>query len=192
MSTTTAGINLQKGEKVDLTKSNPGLKIVCIGMGWDLKDGKVFDLDAYALLCKDGKLIDPNDGNKSICFFNNLTLPGVSHSGDNRTGAGDGDDETITIEFAKLPAECNEIYIGVNIYNDASANFGQVEKSFCRAYNGEDATKADIIRYDLNEDFGRVNNIIFGKLYQHNGEWKFQALGDPKTGTIADVADTYK
>lgn len=196
MSTETAQtINLSKDQKVDLTKTNPGLKRVSIGMGWDLQDGKVFDLDTFVLLCKQGKMIgDKSDAGKkaSICFFNNLSIPGVTHSGDNLTGAGDGDDETITINFSELPAECDEVYVGVNIYNQPNANFGQVKNSFCRAYDADDPSKTSIVRYDLSEDHGTSNGLIFGKLYKHNGEWKFQALGETRNGDIFQIADTYR
>jgi tellurium resistance protein TerD len=192
MSTTTAPtLNLSKDQKVDLTKTNPGLKKVAMGLGWDLQDGKTFDLDSFAFLCKDGKAIDA-DPNKCVCYFRNLTLPGCVHSGDNLTGAGDGDDETITVEFAALPADCNEVYIGVNIYNQPNANFGMVKNAFCRAYNAEDAAKASIIRYDLSEDHGSTNAIIFGKLYKHGEEWKFQALGEQKSGDINQLLQNYR
>jgi tellurium resistance protein TerD len=188
-------LSLSKDQKVDLTKTNPGLKKVAVGMGWDLQDGKVFDLDAFVLLLKDGKMLGANDdaGKKaSICFFNNKTLPGVQHSGDNLTGAGDGDDETITIDFAALPADCNEVVLAVNIYNQPTANFGQVKNAFCRVYNAEDAAKTSIIRYDMSEDHGSANALVFGRLYKHNEEWKFEAQGKPLSGSVFEVADTYR
>ena len=195
MDTTTATVTLSKDQKVDLTKTNPGLAKVCMGMGWDLQDGKVFDLDAFAFLAKGGKPLYGADdaGRKAgICFFNNLKIAGIDHSGDNRTGAGDGDDETITVEFAKLPADCEEVFFGVNIYNQPNANFGQVKNAFCRAYNADDATKASIIKYDMSEDHGTANGLILGKLYKHNGEWKFQAIGEARNGDIFTIVESYR
>lgn len=191
METVTTGLSLTKDQKVDLTKTNPGLKSVGMGLGWDLQEGKTFDLDSFAFLCKQGKMIDA-DLNKCVCYFRNLNLPGVKHSGDNLTGAGDGDDETITVSFAELPAECDEVYLGLNIYNQPSASLGQVKNAFCRAYNAEDPAKASIIRYDLSEDYGSANGIILGKLYKHNNEWKFQALGEVKNGDINQIAANYR
>jgi len=188
----TTGLSLTKDQKVDLTKTNPGLKAVAMGLGWDLQDGKTFDLDSFAFLCKDGKLLDAATPKNCVCYFGNLTLPGVKHSGDNLTGAGDGDDETITVKFDELPTDCNEVYFGMNIYNQPSASLGQVKNAFCRAYNAEDTAKTSIIRYDLSEDYGSANGIIVGKLYKYNDEWKFQALGEVKNGDINQIAANYK
>ena len=191
----TATLTLSKDEKVDLTKTNPGLKKVAMGCGWDLQDGRTFDIDAFAFLAKDGKPLGAADdaGRKAtICYFNNLQVAGVKHSGDNRTGAGDGDDETIVIDFAGLPADCTEVFLGLNIYNQPSANFGQVKNCFARAYDAEDPNKTSIIRYDMSEDYGTANGLILGKLYKHNNEWKFQALGEVRNGDIFTIVDSYR
>lgn len=191
MDTATATLNLSKDQKVDLTKTNPGLKKVSVGLGWDLQDGKTFDLDSFIFLLKDGKALDA-DPKKCVCYFGNKDLSGVHHHGDNLTGAGDGDDETIDVTFANLPPECNEVIVGVNIYNQPNANFGQVKNAFCRIYNAEDTAKTSILKYDLSEDYGTANAVIFGKLYKHNDEWKFQALGEGKSGDINALLAAYK
>lgn len=191
MSTATQTLNLSKDQKVDLTKTNPGLKKVGIGLGWDFAPGKSFDLDSFLFLCKDGKTIDP-DPMKSVIYFGNKQMPGCLHHGDNLTGAGDGDDEVIDVEFDKLPAECNEVIVGINIFNAGTNNFGMVRNAFARIYDAADSSKTSIIKYDLSEDYGTSNAVIFGKLYKHNGEWKFQALGTGATGDINALLTPYK
>jgi len=189
METATAPVqtlNLVKDQKVDLTKVNPTLLAVCIGLGWDTG----FDLDSFAFLLKDGKRLT-TDPKGCVCYFGNLTLPGVKHSGDNLTGAGDGDDETITVTFADLPADCTEVIIGVNIFNAGTRNFGAVKNAFARIYDKADVTKASIVKYDLSEDYSSNNAVIFGKLYKHNGEWKFQALGSGMSGDINQMLAAY-
>jgi len=191
MDTTTATLNLSKDEKVDLTKTHPGLSKVSVGLGWDLQDGKTFDLDSFLFLLKDGKVIDA-DPKKCVVYFGNKDLPGCHHHGDNLTGAGDGDDETIDVTFANLPAECNEVIVGVNIFNAGSNHFGMVKNAFARIYDANDPAKTSIIKYDLSEDYGGKNAVIFGKLYKHNEEWKFQALGTGANGDINGLLAPYK
>lgn len=192
-------LNLQKGQRVDLTKSNPGLKVAAIGLGWDPRDnGHPFDLDAFALALESGKL----KGNlpDNILFFNSPKVDGkpsllsgaLVHSGDNLTGAGAGDDETILVDFAKLPAAITEIVVCVNIYQAASRgnqNFGMVDNAFIRVYDND--TKAEILKYDLTEDFSVANGMVMGKLYLKDGEWRFQAVGEPKNGDINQIAQTF-
>jgi len=191
MSTVTS-INLVKGAKVDLTKTNPSLSKVALGLGWDANkgNGNDFDLDAFALILKGGKLL--NAGEPSLVYFNHLTSAGVTHSGDERTGAASGDDETISIEFSKVPADCDEILLAVNIYDAVARgnqNFGMVSNAYIRAYDA--VTTTEIARYDLSEDYSANNCIIFGKVYRKDGEWKFAALGTGTNGTITDVANAY-
>src|SRR5690349_1531518 len=135
-------LNLSKGEKVDLTKTNPGLNEVNVGLGWDAKDGggNEFDLDAFALLLKAGKLFE---GNKSIIYFGHKEGAGIQHMGDNLTGAGEGDDETIKIHLALLPIEVDEVILAVNIYEAANRNerFGQIKNSFIRIYDATGSQK---------------------------------------------------
>lgn len=171
-------ISLTKGEKIDLSKEAPSLKKACIGLGWDTNQGggAAFDLDASVfMLNAQGKLSEQ----KNFVFFNNLKSPcgSVEHKGDNLTGVGDGDDETISVDLEKVPADVNELVFIVNIYDatNRKQNFGQVKNAFCRIYNEE--TKEEIKRYDLSEDYSAETAVVFCRLYRHNGAWKFEATG---------------
>ena len=181
---------------LDLT--NPGLKIAAVGLGWDVKrgGGDNFDLDAFAMALESGKIKSvPAD----VLFFNSprvsgkptLFAGGLVHSGDNRTGAGDGDDETILVEFTKLPSNITEVMIAVNIYEAVSRrqNFGMVENAFIRIYDFD--TKQELCKYDLTEDYSANTGLVMGKLYLKDGEWKFQAVGEGKNGTIIEIAQSY-
>ena len=179
-------ISLQKGQKVDLTKTNPGLTKILAGLGWDTNKydgGSAFDLDVAAFLTgADGKVI--ND--KNFVFYGNLQDPAaaVTHLGDNLTGEGDGDDEQITIELAKVPAEEEKISFSVTIY-DAQVrkqNFGQVSNAFIRIVNAD--SNEELIRYDLGEDFSIETAVVIAELYRHNGEWKFNAIGSGFEGGL--------
>jgi tellurium resistance protein TerD len=182
---------LVKGEKVDLTKGNPGLKVLMIGLGWDVNAGAggTYDLDAFALLCTGGKC----DSHNNILFFNNKTLPGLTHGGDNLTGQGEGDDEKIIIDLDKIPANFDEVVIGVNIFQakeKGNQNFGQVKNSFIRIV--DNGTQAEMKRFDLNEDYSAFNAVVMGKIYRKDGEWRFQAIGTGINGDIFQIADGYR
>lgn len=183
---TTETLSLQKDQKIDLTKGNSALKVVCVGLGWDVNSGNAaaFDLDAFCALIKEGKL---HDGSKSVIYFRNLTGPGVSHSGDNLTGAGEGDDEMITVKLTDVPVEVTEIQFFVNIYEARarSQRFGSVKNAFIRLFDGE--TKQEIAKYDLTEDFSNFTGVKMGRMYKHNGEWKFEALGVGVNGDINEI-----
>ncbi len=180
-------INLTKGQKVDLTKGNPGLKNVMVGLGWDVNafdSGADFDLDAAAfMLGADGKC--PSD--KEFIFYGNLShsSQAVMHQGDNLTGAGDGDDEQILVDLAKVPANIEKIAFTVTIYEAEARNqnFGQVSNSFIRLVDNSNGT--ELIRYDLGEDFSIETAIVVGELYRNNGEWKFNAIGSGFQGGLA-------
>ena len=172
-------VNLQKGQKVSLSKSAPGLTKVVVGLGWDVNQfdtGGDFDLDAAAFLLGDsGKAASSSD----FVFYGNLkhSSGGVEHLGDNLTGAGDGDDEQIKVDLAKLPPSVTHVAFTATIY-DAEArrqNFGMVNNAFIRIYN--EATGEELLRYDLGEDFSIETAVVFGELYRNNGEWKFNAIG---------------
>lgn len=184
----TVSLDLTKGQRLDITKTNPSLKIAAIGLGWDA--GNNFDLDAFILALKNGKI---ESAPRDVLFFNNKKLfnGGIIHSGDNLTGAGDGDDETMTVDFSKLPSDITEIVICVNIYQAESRrqNFGQVNNAFVRVYDFD--TKAEICKFDLSEDYSAFNAMIMGKLYLKDGEWKFQAIGEGKNGSITEVSESY-
>ena len=165
-------INLSKGQKVDLTKGNPGLKNVMVGLGWDVNafdSGADFDLDAAAfMLGSNGKC--PTE--KEFVFYGNLTHPSgsVQHMGDNLTGEGDGDDEQIKIDLTKVPTDVTKIAFTATIYEPEQRrqNFGQVNNAFIRIYNEE--TGEEMLRYDLGEDFSIETAVVFGELYKNNNE----------------------
>ena len=186
-------INLSKGQKVDLTKGNPGLKNIMVGLGWDVNafdSGVDFDLDAGAfMLGADGKC--PTD--KEFVFYGNLkhASGSVNHMGDNLTGEGDGDDEQIQIDLSKVPANIEKIAFTVTIYDAETRhqNFGQVSNAFIRLV--DEATNAELIRYDLGEDFSIETAVVVGELYRNNGEWKFNAIGSGFQGGLAALCGYY-
>ncbi|MGY0374105.1 TerD family protein [Clostridium sp. JNZ J1-5] len=186
-------INLSKGQKISLTKEAPGLKEAIIGLGWDTKQydgGYDFDLDASAFLVGDnGKVNNDLD----FVFYNNLTDPSgsVTHTGDNRTGEGEGDDEQIIIDFSKVPENISKVAITVTIYDapQRGQNFGQVSNAFVRITNKE--TGEEVLRYDLSEDFSIETALVFCELYRHNGEWKFSAIGSGFQGGLAALCKNY-
>lgn len=186
-------VSLQKGQKVSLTKGNPGLKKVIVGLGWDVNSfdtGGDFDLDTAAFLLTDaGKVSAPTD----FVFFGNLNHPSgsVQHLGDNLTGAGDGDDEQIKIDLSKVPANISKIAFTVTIYEAESRrqNFGQVNNAFIRIYN-EDSGE-ELLRYDLGEDFSIETAVVFGELYKNGDEWKFNAIGSGYQGGLAALCNNY-
>lgn len=186
-------VSLSKGQKVSLTKNNPGLAKVVVGLGWDVNQfdtGGDFDLDASAFLLTDsGKVSDSKD----FVFFGNLTHPSgsVQHMGDNLTGAGDGDDEQIKVDLSKVPANITKIAFTVTIYEPEQRrqNFGQVNNAFIRIYN--EATGEELLRYDLGEDFSIETAAVFGELYKNGGEWKFNAIGSGYQGGLAALCANY-
>ena len=186
-------VSLQKGQKVSLTKDNPGLKKVIVGLGWDVNafdTGGDFDLDAAAFLLGDsGKVADSND----FVFYSNLTHPSgsVVHQGDNLTGVGDGDDEQIKVDLSKVPDNITKIAFTVTIYEaeQRRQNFGQVSNAFIRIYNEE--TGEEMIRYDLGEDFSIETAAVFGELYKNGSEWKFNAIGNGFQGGLAALCANF-
>ena len=186
-------ISLKKGQKVDLTKSNPGLSKILIGLGWDTNKydgGSDFDLDSSVfLLGADSKVTDGGD----FIFFNNLkhASGSVEHLGDNLTGAGDGDDEEIKIDLSKVPANIEKIAFTVTIYeaDERKQNFGQVENAFIRVF--DEQNNKELIRYDLDEDFSVETAVIVGELYRNKGEWKFNAVGSGFEGGLAALGNHF-
>lgn len=178
-------VSLSKGGNVSLSKTDPSMKKVLIGLGWDVRstDGQDFDLDASAfLLAESGKVRADND----FIFYNNLTSSdgSVTHTGDNRTGEGDGDDEALVVDLTQVPADVMKIAITVTIH-DADArrqNFGMVSGAFIRLVNEESQVEA--ARYDLTEDASTETAMIFGELYRHSGDWKFRAVGQGYAGGL--------
>ena len=185
-------VSLTKGGNVSLTKQAPGLSAVRVGLGWDVRTttGDEFDLDASAILCDNtGKVVSDQD----FVFFNNLTSSdgSVQHTGDNLTGEGEGDDETINVNLATVPATVHKIVFPVSIYDAASRgqSFGQVRNAFIRVVNAAD--NAEIARYDLSEDASTEVAMIFGELYRHDTEWKFRAIGQGYTAGLAGIATDF-
>ena len=163
-----------------------------IGLGSDVRatDGNAFDLDGSAFLLKaDGKV----RGDADFVFYNNLkSVEGaVAHSGDNRTGAGDGDDETVTINLAAVPANVERIAICVTIHEaDARRqNFGMVQKAFVRCVNASGNT--EIARFDLSEDGSAETAMVFGEVYRNGGDWKFKAVGQGFKGGLGPLASSF-
>lgn len=187
------GVSLSKGQKVSLTKDNPGLKKVVVGLGWDVNafdTGGDFDLDAAAFLLTDsGKVSRQED----FVYFGNLKDPSgsVEHLGDNLTGAGEGDDEQIKINLSTIPENISKIAFTVTIYEAETRrqNFGQVNNAFIRIYNEESGE--EMLRYDLGEDFSIETAAVFGELYKNNGEWKFNAIGSGYQGGLAALCANY-
>ncbi|MFA9499199.1 TerD family protein [Mannheimia sp. E30BD] len=185
-------VSLSKGGNVSLSKNAPNLTKLVIGLGWDVRatDGAEFDLDGSAfILDSTGKVRSDAD----FIFYNNLkSIDGsVEHTGDNRTGAGDGDDESIIVHLDKLPTTVKKIAITVTIHEAESRkqSFGQVIGAFVRCVDG--TTNQEIARFDLSEDASTETAMIFGEIYRHNGEWKFRAVGQGFTGGLAALARNY-
>ena len=185
-------ISLNKGGNLSLSKTDPSLNQVLIGLGWDARatDGADFDLDASAFLLAAN---DKVRGETDFIFYNQTRSPegSVEHTGDNRTGEGDGDDEAVKINLAKIPTDVQKIAITVTIHDAESRgqNFGQVQNAFIRVVN--DQTNVEIVRFDLNEDYSTETAMIFGELSRHNGEWKFRAVGQGYNGGLRAMCGQY-
>jgi tellurium resistance protein TerD len=186
------GISLSKGGNISLTKSEPGLKRILIGLGWDARatDGKDFDLDASAFLLNGGGKVR---GDHDFIFYNQLKSAegSVEHTGDNRTGAGDGDDESIMVDLTKVPADVDRIAITVTIdeADTRGQNFGMVSNAFIRVVNAE--TNNEVTRYDLSEDASVETAMIFGEVYRHGTDWKFRAVGQGYKGGLGPLASSF-
>lgn len=186
-------VSLKKGQKVDLTKGNPGLRNVLIGLGWDVNafdTGGAFDLDAAAFLLADnGKTTKSED----FIFYGNLKHPSgaVTHMGDNLTGEGDGDDEQIMIDLSCVPENITHIAFSATIYeaDERRQNFGQINNAYIRICDKDKGE--ELLRYDLGEDFSIETAVVFGELYKHSGEWKFNAIGSGYQGGLAALCANY-
>lgn len=184
-------INLEKGAKVDLTKTNPSVKKFKVGLGWNPSESAgTFDVDVSAFIVgANGKRLSDSH----FVFYNNLKSPNdfVVHSGDNRTGDGDGDDETLVIDFSKATPEEKAVLFVVTIHDAAAKNqnFGQIGGSYIRIVDND--TNTEILKYDLNEDYSVETAVLFGKLYEKDGEWKFSAEGVGKKGGLTDYLNEF-
>ena len=184
-------LNLQKNQILDLTKKNPGLEKVILGAGWDIaKNGYDFDLDIAAfLLNSNGKVQNiPQD----VIFFNNMEAPGIVLEGDNRTGAGDGDDERITIDLSQIRSDIAKIVFVVTIHEAQAKRqtFGMVENSYVRLLD-EENNEREICRFNLKENGSTVTSVIFSELYKQNGEWQFKAIGEGKIADLNGILGIY-
>jgi len=181
-------INLQKGQRETINAP----KFV-IGLGWDTNataTGTAFDLDASAFVLGENKKL-VSDGH--LVFYNNLKTPdeAVEHTGDNLTGAGAGDDEQIVIDLSKMDPRAVEVCVVITIHDaeNRRQNFGQVRNSFIRIFDA--ATNADLLKYELDEDFSIETAVEFGRIYKRNNEWKFEAIGSGMKGGLADYLTKY-
>lgn len=185
-------LSLSKGSNISLSKEAPNLTRILVGLGWDprVSDGQQFDLDASAfLLTASGRV----RGDHDFIFYNQLRSQdgSVEHTGDNRTGQGDGDDESIKIDLSRVPVDIAKIVVGVTI-DEADArrqNFGQVGGAFIRIV--DDVTGREITRYDLGEDFSTETAVVFGEVYRYGNEWKFRAVGQGFAGGLGPMARGY-
>ena len=185
-------LSLTKGGNLSLTKEAPGMTKVLVGLGWDARstDGTEFDLDASAFLLKaDGKVRADSD----FIFYNQLkSVDGsVEHTGDNRTGEGDGDDEAIKVDLSKIPADIHKIAFTVTIHEAEARrqSFGQVRNAFIRIVNQDN--NSEVARYDLAEDASTETAMIFAELYRHGSEWKFRAVGQGFNGGLKPLAESF-
>ena len=183
------GVSLTKGGNVSLSKEAPGLTAVVVGLGWDARTttGTDFDLDASAIMLKsDGKVLSDSH----FIFFNNKTSPdgSVEHTGDNMTGEGDGDDESIKVNLANVPADVEKIVFPVSVYEAETRQqgFGQVRNAFIRIVNQADGT--EITRYDLTEDASNETAMVFGEIYRNGSDWKFRAVGQGYASGLTGIA----
>lgn len=183
------GVSLSKGGNVNLSKEAPGLNNILVGLGWDERttSGNEFDLDASALLVKsDGKILS----DEHFIFFNNLKSPegAVTHQGDNLTGEGEGDDEKIRVDLAKVPQTVEKIVFTVTIYDPEKRqqNFGMVRNAFIRIVN--EANGTEIARYDLSEDASTDTAMLFGEVYRAGADWKFRAVGQGYSQGLRGIA----
>jgi tellurium resistance protein terD len=185
-------ISLTKGQNISLSKTDPSLKNVLVGLGWDARstDGQDFDLDASVFMATENAKV-PSDS--YFIFYNQLVSPcgGVEHTGDNLTGDGDGDDESVIVRLDKVESNIKSLFITVTIH-DAEArrqNFGQVSNAFVRIVNND--TGDEIVRFDLSEDYSTETAMVFGEIYRHNGEWKFRAIGQGYAGGLYALCKQY-
>lgn len=185
-------LSLNKGGNISLSKTDPGLKKIHIGLGWDERatSGHDFDLDASVFMLNEtGKV----PGDHGFIFYGQLQSSdgSVVHTGDNLTGEGDGDDEAIKVDLSKVPTDIEKLVVTVTIH-DAEArsqNFGQVANAFIRIENDE--TQAEVVRYDLSEDYSTETAMEFGEIYRHGGEWKFRAVGQGYNGGLMAMCQRY-
>lgn len=184
-------LNLKKNDVLNLTKKEPGLEQVILGAGWDVAEtGNSFDLDISAfLLNANGKVADVQ---QNVIFFNNMQGQGILLEGDNRTGAGDGDDERIQIDLSQISPAVQKIVFVVSIFEAMSKRqtFGMVENSFVRLLDAKNGER-EICRFNLKENSSTATSVIFAELYRNNGEWNFKAIGEGKIADLNGILNLY-
>lgn len=182
-------LNLTKGQTLNLTKTAPSLRKVKLGLGWDVAvAGTNFDLDASAFVLRNGKLVNSSD----VVFYNNPTGQGITYGGDNRTGAGEGDDETISVDLNALPSDVDKIVFVATIYNaqQNQQTFGMVKNSYIRLV--DETSNNEIARYELKENFSTETAVLFGQLEKDSAQsWHFHILGEGKVGDLSALAMLY-
>ncbi len=185
-------ISLQKGSNVNLSREAPSMQKMLIGLGWNARvtDGADFDLDASAfLLTETGKVRSDAD----FIFYNQAQSAdgSVKHTGDNRTGEGEGDDESIIVDLSKVPSDVTKIAICVTIHEGEARrqNFGQVSNAYVRCV--DEGPNKEVARFDLSEDYSVETAMIFGEIYRHSGEWKFKAVGQGFAGGLGPLAKNF-
>ncbi|QDQ29021.1 TerD family protein [Chitinimonas arctica] len=190
-------INLTKGQGINLTKTAPTLSRIRMGLGWDRKSnsGPEFDIDCSVFVCALNGAGEPKLMSDShLIFFNNLSTPNgaVQHKGDNRTGAGEGDDETVLVDLGKIEADAAEISFIVTIHEGAERgqNFGQIQNAYIKLY--DDATGVEVAGYDLDATFSSETAVQFGSLYRKEGQWHFKAVGAGYRLTLGDFVAGYQ
>ena len=184
-------LNLQKNDILDLTKKNQGLKRVILGAGWDVATmGQDFDLDIAAFLLNNNNKVAriPDD----VIFFNNMEGQGIRLEGDNRTGAGEGDDERIQIDLSMIRNDIAKIIFVVTIHNAQlkRQTFGMIENSYVRLLDAENDEK-EVCRFNLKENGSTVTSVIFAELYRDGNEWRFKAIGDGKIADLNGILSLY-
>ena len=183
-------VSLVKGQKVSLSKTAPTLTNLVVGLGWDVKEGMgySYDLDAFVIACRNNRLTNKDD---LVYFMQPVGCKGaVRHGGDNLTGEGDGDDEQIFINLSKLSLKINKLIICVNIFQASKRNqdFGQVKNAYMRLCNDNE----EIFRFNLSNDYSGYRGMIFGEIYRHNNEWKFNPIGEgTKEDSVEAIAKLY-
>ncbi|KXZ20092.1 stress protein [Bacillus nakamurai] len=196
-------ISLEKGQRIDLTKGKAGLSKLLVGLGWDPVSsgggffGKLFggggadiDCDASVLMLEHDKMTD----SKNVIYFGNLKsrCGGVVHTGDNLTGDGDGDDEQILVDLAKVPAHINKLVFVVNIYDCVrrKQDFGMIQNAFIRVV--DQANSEELVTYNLRDNYSGRTSLIAAEIYRQDGEWKFAAVGEGTNDTkIGDIVNRY-
>ncbi len=185
-------VSLSKGGNVSLSKTDPSMKNLHVGLGWDIRatDGDAYDLDASVfLLTSTGKVRSDGD----FIFYNNLKSSdgSVEHTGDNKTGEGEGDDEVVNVNLDGVPAEVDKMAFCVTIHDAETRkqSFGQVQGAFIRVANKDSGT--ELARYDLSEDASTETAMIFGEVYRASGEWKFRAVGQGFVGGLGPLARNF-